>query len=227
MSPSNVVDELPIWLGGSWSHETEKWRDGEEVPIRKRTPRETIAADFSPSRYYNHEAESHERAQHGGQTKFIAIDLRGVLILVAYYYENCSGKAFVLFARDGKLWEVNGGHCSCNGLEDQWEPEETSPEALRLRMQKGALGDEEYTPDGDTHDPCGTAVERVLQWWEKLLAEGRNPVAAYLLSLARRAESKDGDDLAERMLREALADASPDDLVALDAMLEGDVHARG
>lgn len=58
--------------------------------------------------------------------------LDGVEILLASYtYECYSGSAFVLFRRDGRLHEVNGSHCSCYGLEGQWEPEETSIEALR------------------------------------------------------------------------------------------------
>lgn len=62
-------------------------------------------------------------------------------ILFAYYsYEDYSGHAFVLFRMDGKLYEVNGSHCSCYGLEDQWDPEETSVKLLRDRMDKGHLG---------------------------------------------------------------------------------------
>lgn len=60
--------------------------------------------------------------------------LEGATILLASYtYENYSGAAFVLFEKDGTLFEVNGSHCSCYGLEDQWEPEETSEEALLAR----------------------------------------------------------------------------------------------
>ena len=60
--------------------------------------------------------------------------LEGATILLASYtYENYTGDAFVLFERDGKLFEVNGSHCSCYGLEDQWEPEETTKEALLAR----------------------------------------------------------------------------------------------
>ncbi|WDI91943.1 hypothetical protein [Xanthomonas campestris] len=71
-----------------------------------------------------------------------AVDLTdGCEILLAYYsYEHYSGDAFVLFRKEGKLFEVNGGHCSCHGLEGQWEPEETSVDALRHRMDKGQLG---------------------------------------------------------------------------------------
>ena len=55
-------------------------------------------------------------------------------ILFAFYgtapYE---GDAIVIFERTGKLFEVNASHCSCYGLEDQWAPEETSWEALKIR----------------------------------------------------------------------------------------------
>lgn len=64
--------------------------------------------------------------------------LVGVEILLASYtYESYSGEAFVLFSRDGKLWEVNGSHCSCYGLEGQWEPEETSVESIERRISTG------------------------------------------------------------------------------------------
>lgn len=60
--------------------------------------------------------------------------LEGVEILYASY--DCppyEGYAHVIFRKDDKLYEVNGSHCSCYGLEDQWEPEETSVEALLAR----------------------------------------------------------------------------------------------
>lgn len=56
------------------------------------------------------------------------------IILASYTYEDYNGSAFVLFRKDGKLFEVNGGHCSCYGLEDQWDPEETTAEALLSRI---------------------------------------------------------------------------------------------
>lgn len=55
-------------------------------------------------------------------------------ILVASYGEQSyEGDAFVLFRQDGKLYEVNGSHCSCYGLEDQWEPEEVVVDELVRR----------------------------------------------------------------------------------------------
>jgi hypothetical protein len=60
--------------------------------------------------------------------------LENALILLAKYeYECYTGDALVIYMQNGKLYEVNGGHCSCYGLEGQWEPEETTWEALAIR----------------------------------------------------------------------------------------------
>lgn len=76
-----------------------------------------------------------------------------VEVIVAHYsYEDYSGNAFVLFRDAGKLYEVNGSHCSCYGLEGQWEPEETTVEALQHRLA-----------NGDYHlSPCGKELADVL-----------------------------------------------------------------
>ena len=59
-------------------------------------------------------------------------------ILYAWYeYADYSGSAFVLLKKDDKLYEVNGGHCSCYGLEDQFDLEETMPEAILKRRHFG------------------------------------------------------------------------------------------
>jgi hypothetical protein len=66
--------------------------------------------------------------------------LEGAEVLFASYsYECYEGSAMVIFRKDGKLYEVNGGHCSCYGLEGQWEPEETTAESLSFRMAEGNL----------------------------------------------------------------------------------------
>jgi len=62
------------------------------------------------------------------------------ILFASYTYECYEGDAFVLFRKDGKLFEVNGGHCSCYGLEGQWDPEETTKEALMHRITEGRLG---------------------------------------------------------------------------------------
>lgn len=52
-----------------------------------------------------------------------------------YNYEDYSGSAFLLFknTKTNVLYEVNGGHCSCFGLEGQFQLEETNFEALVMR----------------------------------------------------------------------------------------------
>lgn len=58
----------------------------------------------------------------------------GRILHAVYNTEPYEGSAFVLFkGKGGKLYEVNGGHCSCYGLEGQWKPEETSWDALAIR----------------------------------------------------------------------------------------------
>lgn len=64
--------------------------------------------------------------------------LKGATILFGCYNRgDYEGDAFVLFRRGGKLYEVNGSHCSCYELEDQWSPEQTSYEQLRKRSEGG------------------------------------------------------------------------------------------
>lgn len=62
------------------------------------------------------------------------VKLPGLQILIAVYeIDGYEGGAFVLARNRGKLYEVNGSHCSCAGLEGQWEPEEASIKALKVR----------------------------------------------------------------------------------------------
>ena len=85
-----------------------------------------------------------EREFHLGENS-----LDSVNILLAWYGGgDYDGAAFVLFERDGTLYEANGSHCSCYGLEDQWEPEETLVEALVHRIENGHLGRDAYYDEG-------------------------------------------------------------------------------
>lgn len=76
----------------------------------------------------------------GLKSDFEINDVGGEVLFAAYTYEDYEGDAFVLFQNDGKIFEVNGGHCSCYGLEGQWEPEETSKDALLKRLNGKAYG---------------------------------------------------------------------------------------
>ena len=85
-------------------------------------------------------------------------ELGGCDILFAYYgYESYEGEAFVLYEKDGKLYEVNGSHCSCYGLEDQWDPEVTTWGALLHILEEGSKF---FTLDDDK-ETLGVLVELV------------------------------------------------------------------
>lgn len=58
------------------------------------------------------------------------------ILYAAYNQEGYEGSAYVLFYEEGKLWEVEASHCSCNGLEDAWVPVETSIATLLQRHDK-------------------------------------------------------------------------------------------
>jgi hypothetical protein len=69
------------------------------------------------------------------QFQITPADLVGKNILFASY--DCGGydgEAFVIFEENGSLYEVHGSHCSCYGLEGQWEPELTTKAALEMRL---------------------------------------------------------------------------------------------
>jgi hypothetical protein len=59
------------------------------------------------------------------------------IIVAAYECASYEGDAFVLFRKGDQLFEVHGSHCSCYGLEGQWEPETTTAAAVRMRFEKG------------------------------------------------------------------------------------------
>lgn len=64
-------------------------------------------------------------------------ELKDVRIIAATYdNEGYDGSAMIVFRKEGKLYEVHGSHCSCYGLEGQWNPEEISYEALMDRLGK-------------------------------------------------------------------------------------------
>lgn len=74
-------------------------------------------------------------------------DLKGCNIIYAdYACKSYDGWCIVLFRKNRKLYEVIGSHCSCYGLEGQWEPQETTVAALRVSnpdIAKKLFGDKE------------------------------------------------------------------------------------
>ena len=62
------------------------------------------------------------------------------VIFADYTYEDYSGNAVVVYRQGDRYYVVDGGHCSCYGLEDQWKPEEyASLDILIGALSKGWL----------------------------------------------------------------------------------------
>lgn len=65
-------------------------------------------------------------------------------ILIAAYETDNDGTAIVVYRQKGKLYEVNGSHCSCFGLREPdgngWKPEETTKKALAIRQLSSMFG---------------------------------------------------------------------------------------
>ncbi len=57
------------------------------------------------------------------------------VLFAAYECENYSGDSLLIFKREGQLFTVHGSHCSCYGLEEQWDPEDSSPEVVRRMVE--------------------------------------------------------------------------------------------
>lgn len=59
------------------------------------------------------------------------------ILLAVYDLDGYEGYANVFYFKDGKYYEVYGSHCSCYGLEDQWNPEEIVFKELENRILNG------------------------------------------------------------------------------------------
>ena len=71
------------------------------------------------------------------------------ILFATYGYGSYDGDAWVLAEKDGQLFEVRGGHCSCYGLEGQFDPEPVVLKELENRLTKGSfLKDDYYGYDG-------------------------------------------------------------------------------
>jgi hypothetical protein len=75
------------------------------------------------------------------QSDFRMTDAQPEEVLVAAYgYESYEGSAHVLYRQGGSYFYASGSHCSCYGLEDQWEPEEYSLETLIEALERSNGG---------------------------------------------------------------------------------------
>ena len=65
------------------------------------------------------------------------IDLPDEVLLAVYESELYEGYADVIYRQGDRYYWVSGSHCSCYGLEGQWDPEEYSAELLIEALRRG------------------------------------------------------------------------------------------
>lgn len=63
-----------------------------------------------------------------------------VVLYAEYNAPDYEGYATVVFVENGKFYFVGGSHCSCFGLEGQWEPDETPLKVLLHMATEGQFG---------------------------------------------------------------------------------------
>lgn len=73
------------------------------------------------------------------------------ILFASYTYESYQSEAFLIVEKENKLYEVNASHCSCYGLENQFELEETSIEQLEFYLEKGKVFLKEQLEDFIKH----------------------------------------------------------------------------
>lgn len=87
-------------------------------------------------------------------------DLEGYKILLAIYtYESYDGTAVVLLDKGGELYYNTAGHCSCYGLEGQFEPEPIDPTAYMHTLLSGKT----YGPEADFKKDFVNIVARYVK----------------------------------------------------------------
>lgn len=125
-----ILKQQPVYLH-NWKERIDVISDFEDIYMSA----EEYKAEKSP--YANAEEWEKRKARMAEEIeKYEPINI----LFASYGVDNYSGDAFVLFEREGMLFEVNGGHCSCMGLEGQFDPEETTLEAIEFRLVNGSMG---------------------------------------------------------------------------------------
>jgi hypothetical protein len=66
------------------------------------------------------------------------------VIYADYDDEGYEGHANVIYRNNNRLFYVGGGHCSCYGLEGQWDPEEYTEETLLAVFERAEQGEWRY-----------------------------------------------------------------------------------
>ena len=139
-----IIKQEPIFLN-IWSHKIDVIGDFEDVSM---TYKEYTATE---SPYGNKSYWLEKKAQ---MDKVIEKYKDINILFASYGNDNYSGDAWVLFEQEGILYEVSGSHCSCYGLEGQWEPEPVSLKELEHRLLNGTFGIDDWSDNNFKQELC-------------------------------------------------------------------------
>jgi len=82
------------------------------------------------------------------------------VLLASYIQESYEGYAFLLLRKGSEIYEINASHCSCFGLEGQFQPEETTVESMRHRLDEGSFGTD-YRGVNEFADELREVLDRI------------------------------------------------------------------
>jgi len=75
------------------------------------------------------------------------------VVVGTYDWGNWEGYAWLCFRRAGRWYVVSAGHCSCNGLEGMWSPEETTLALIRAELGRDGGDAQMLAALEGVHDP--------------------------------------------------------------------------
>lgn len=86
------------------------------------------------------------------------------LVYAVYSTPPYEGSADVIYREAGRWYHVNGGHCSCYGLEDQWEPEDLDPAIHLAALKEGKRLLNVYDSENDYPEATRENFDAWLNW---------------------------------------------------------------
>lgn len=139
-----ILNQTPVYLN-DWENKIDVISDFEDIHMKSKH----YYAEESP--YPNVSEWKRRKVAMGYAIKQYA-DVN--ILFASYGCASYSGDAWVLFSQDNKLYEVRGSHCSCYGLENQWEPEEVLLKELENRLTKGTFGEDDWSDNNFKTELC-------------------------------------------------------------------------
>ena len=81
------------------------------------------------------------------------------LVYAVYSMPPYEGYAEIIFRRNGEWFLASGGHCSCYGLEGQWEPEPFDPLLHLKAIADGKRISRAYDTEGNFPEATAEAFD--------------------------------------------------------------------